>query len=166
MIEDRSPIYPLVHSQSATAAGRPGGLAPRGWTRLLGVLLGCLLAACSGGQASPGRPSGGAAAPAAVPDVPPASFYQVPDPLPPGRPGALIRSVAIAGSPQVPGSGAWAMLYHSRDFDGRDVAVSGWWPSRWGGPVRRPAGGGLGARVEWSLGRGRGGPGARPDWRG
>jgi alpha-beta hydrolase superfamily lysophospholipase len=49
----------------------------------------------------------------------------VPDPLPPGRPGALIRSVAIAGSPQVPGSGAWAILYHSRDFDGSDVAVSG-----------------------------------------
>jgi alpha-beta hydrolase superfamily lysophospholipase len=97
----------------------------RGKLLALALLEGMLLAACSGGHPSPGRPSSGAAAPAAAPDVPPASFYQVPDPLPPGRPGALIRSVAIAGSPQVPGSGAWAILYHSRDFDGRDVAVSG-----------------------------------------
>jgi hypothetical protein len=42
-------MYPLLHNQPATAAGRPGGLAPPGWTRLLGALLGCLLvAACSG----------------------------------------------------------------------------------------------------------------------
>jgi CubicO group peptidase (beta-lactamase class C family) len=48
MIEHRSPMYPPAHQQPATAAGGPGGLAPRGWTRLLGALLGCLLAAaCS-----------------------------------------------------------------------------------------------------------------------
>jgi CubicO group peptidase (beta-lactamase class C family) len=48
MIEERPPMYPLVHKQPATAAGGPGGLAPLGWTRLLGALLGCLLAAaCS-----------------------------------------------------------------------------------------------------------------------
>jgi CubicO group peptidase (beta-lactamase class C family) len=48
MIEEHSPMCPLVHKQPATAAGRPGGPAPRGWTRLLGALLGCLLAAaCS-----------------------------------------------------------------------------------------------------------------------
>ena len=41
-------MYPLVHQQPATADGRPGGLAPRGWTRLLGALLGCLLAAACG----------------------------------------------------------------------------------------------------------------------
>ena len=38
-------MYPLLHNQAATAAGRPGDLAPPGWTRLLGALLGCLLAA-------------------------------------------------------------------------------------------------------------------------
>jgi alpha-beta hydrolase superfamily lysophospholipase len=91
----------------------------------LALLEGMLLAACSGGHASPGRPSDGAAAPAAAPEVPPASFYQVPDPLPPGPPGALIRSVAVAGSPQVPGSRAWAILYHSHSLDGGDLAVSG-----------------------------------------
>ena len=92
---------------------------------LILLLAGMLLAACGGGHAGPGRPSAGTAAPAAAPDVPPASFYQVPDPLPPGRPGALIRATPIAGLPVLPDSRAWAVLYHSRDFDGRDVAVSG-----------------------------------------
>src|SRR5437773_1171302 len=41
-------MYPLLHKQPATAAGQPGGLALREWTRLLAALLGCLLAAaCS-----------------------------------------------------------------------------------------------------------------------
>jgi alpha-beta hydrolase superfamily lysophospholipase len=93
--------------------------------RLTLLLAGMLLAACSGGHASPGRPSGGAAAQAAAPERPPDSFYAVPDPVPPGRPGALIRSLPIAGSPQLPGSRGWAILYHSRSFDGHDVAVSG-----------------------------------------
>jgi alpha-beta hydrolase superfamily lysophospholipase len=93
--------------------------------RLILLLAGMLLAACSDGHASPGRPSGGAAALAAAPERPPDSFYAVPDPLPPGRPGALIRALPIAGSPQLPGSRGWAILYHSRSFDGHDVAVSG-----------------------------------------
>jgi hypothetical protein len=49
----------------------------------------------------------------------------VPALLPPGPPGALIRATPIAGLPVLPDSRAWAVLYHSRDFDGRDVAVSG-----------------------------------------
>jgi Secretory lipase len=93
--------------------------------RLALLLAGLLLAACTGGHTSGSRPSGGAAAPAAAPERPPDGLYAVPDPLPPGRPGELIRSVSIAGSPQVPGSRAWAVLYHSRSFDGHDVAVSG-----------------------------------------
>jgi alpha-beta hydrolase superfamily lysophospholipase len=97
----------------------------RGKLLALALLVGMLLAACSGGHTSPGRPSGGNAATAAAPDVPPASFYQVPDPLPPGRPGALIRATPIAGLSVLPDSRAWAVLYHSRDFDGHDVAVSG-----------------------------------------
>jgi hypothetical protein len=40
-------MHPAPHDQPPTAAG-PNGLAPRGWTRLLGALLGCLLvAACT-----------------------------------------------------------------------------------------------------------------------
>jgi acetyl esterase/lipase len=89
------------------------------------LLAGLLLAACGGGHAGPGRPAGGATAPAAVPERPPGGFYAVPDPLPPGPPGALIRVTPIAGVPVLPDSRAWAVLYHSRDLDGRDVAVSG-----------------------------------------
>jgi acetyl esterase/lipase len=96
----------------------------RGKLLALALLEGMLLAACSGGHASPGRPSG-AAAPAAAPERPPDAFYAVPDPLPPGPPGALIRATPIAGLSGLPESRAWAILYHSRDFDGRDVAVSG-----------------------------------------
>ena len=67
----------------------------------MALLLAGMLVACSGGHASLGKPSGGTAAPAA-PERPPDGFHAVPDPLPPGRPGALIRSVPIAESSQVP----------------------------------------------------------------
>jgi pimeloyl-ACP methyl ester carboxylesterase len=76
----------------------------RGKLLALALLAGMLLAACGGGHASPGKPTGGAAT---APDVPPASFYELPGRLPPGRPGALIRAQAIAGSPQLLGSRAW-----------------------------------------------------------
>jgi alpha-beta hydrolase superfamily lysophospholipase len=93
---------------------------------LAGTLLAVLLlAACTGGGTERGGPTSGSAAPAAVPERPPDGFYAVPDPLPPGPPGALIRATPIAGPPLLPDSRAWAVLYHSRDFDGRDVAVSG-----------------------------------------
>jgi hypothetical protein len=105
-----------VHNEAMTMVGGK---------RLILLLAGMLLAACGGGHASPGRPSGGAAAPAAAPQRPPDSFYQLPDPLPAGRPGGLIRSLPIAASPQLAGSRAWAILYHSRGLDGHDVAVSG-----------------------------------------
>ena len=51
--------------------------------------------------------------------------HSVPDPLPPAPPGALVRAGPIAGPSVVPDSRAWAILYHSRDFDDHDVAVSG-----------------------------------------
>ena len=52
-----------------------------------------------------------------------APFYKVPDPLPLGAPGQLIRSERLLGAPD--GSIAWRILYHSRDVKGRDIAVSG-----------------------------------------
>jgi acetyl esterase/lipase len=97
----------------------------RGKLLALALLEAMLLAACSGGHASPGRPSGSNAAPAAAPERPPDAFYHVPDPLPPSPPGALIRATPIAGLSGSTDSRAWAILYHSRDFDGHDVAVSG-----------------------------------------
>jgi alpha-beta hydrolase superfamily lysophospholipase len=83
-----------------------------------------LLAACTGGRTDAGGPSG-SVPPTTAPERPPEAFYAVPDPLPPGPPGALIRATPIAGLAVLPDSRAWAILYHSRDFDGRDVAVSG-----------------------------------------
>ena len=52
-----------------------------------------------------------------------AAFYRVPDPLPPGRPGELVRAERLLGAPT--GARAWRILYHSRDVHGTDVAVSG-----------------------------------------
>jgi alpha-beta hydrolase superfamily lysophospholipase len=101
-----------------------GGARPR--TGPLAALAGLLLlAACSGGGTGRVTPTSGTVAPAAAPERPPDRFYAVPDPLPPGPPGALIRATPIAGVPVLPDARAWAVLYHSRDFDGRDVAVSG-----------------------------------------
>jgi hypothetical protein len=88
------------------------------------LLAGTLLAACTGGPAEEGGPPS-SVPPTTVPERPPEAFYAVPDPLPPGPPGALIRALPIAAPPVLPDSRAWAVLYHSRDFDGRDVAVSG-----------------------------------------
>jgi len=50
-------------------------------------------------------------------------FYEVPNPLPPGAPGTLIRSARLLGAPN--GAAAWRVLYHSRDDAGADIAVSG-----------------------------------------
>jgi alpha-beta hydrolase superfamily lysophospholipase len=98
------------------ARGRAGGLVA-----VAGLVL---LAACTGGRTDAGGPSGSVPATTA-PERPPEGFYAVPDPLPPGPPGALIRAVPIAALSVLPDSRAWAVLYHSRDFEGRDVAVSG-----------------------------------------
>src|ERR1700730_17990091 len=49
-------------------------------------------------------------------------FYQPPDPLPPGRPGALIRSERLAAPA---GYVAWKILYHSLGAADADIAVSG-----------------------------------------
>jgi hypothetical protein len=95
---------------------RAGGLAA-----VAGLVL---LAACTGGRTDGGS-SSSSVPPTTAPERPPEAFYTVPGPLPPGPPGALIRAVPIAGPSVLPDSRAWAILYHSRDFDGRDVAVSG-----------------------------------------
>lgn len=89
-------------------------------------------AACSGSGSS-STSSGTTAAPAGGTSTPPGSFlgqnpaagpfYQPPDPLPPGKPGEIIRSQPLAGAPA--GSQGWLVLYHSTGLDGEDIAVSG-----------------------------------------
>jgi acetyl esterase/lipase len=50
------------------------------------------------------------------------SFYKVPNPLPEGRPGQMIRMARV---PSPSGARAWVVLYHSRSAKGLDIAVSG-----------------------------------------
>jgi pimeloyl-ACP methyl ester carboxylesterase len=51
------------------------------------------------------------------------TFNVLPDPLPAGAPGELIRSERLFGAPD--GAIAWRVLYHSTDLDGAPMGVSG-----------------------------------------
>ena len=52
-------------------------------------------------------------------------FYDTQDPLPPGKPGELIRATAFGEYDLPPGVSAVRLLYHSRSARGDDVAASG-----------------------------------------
>src|SRR5690349_3567028 len=55
------------------------------------------------------------------PDVTP--FYTPPDPLPAGAPGEIIKTEKIeTNNAQVE---AWRVMYHSRDLNGNDIAITG-----------------------------------------
>lgn len=55
------------------------------------------------------------------------AFYTPPSPLPPGAPGALIRTEKVTGVPGVPAHATvWRILFHSRSIYGRDIAESGY----------------------------------------
>lgn len=51
------------------------------------------------------------------------SFYAPPHPLPPGKPGELIKAEKIQTN--YANVQAWRVMYHSRDLRGNDVAVTG-----------------------------------------
>ena len=57
--------------------------------------------------------------------LPLTKFYDTPDPLPPGKPGDLIRSTQFDEYDLPPEVNALRILYHSRTAAGEDVAVSG-----------------------------------------
>lgn len=50
-------------------------------------------------------------------------FYALPDPIPEGEPGDILRSEPIDSTME--GSVAWRVLYHSTDVHGEDTLVSG-----------------------------------------
>lgn len=87
-----------------------------------------VLAACSDGGPAPGAESTATTLvgqPAAGPEAFAGSvedFYVVPDPLPEGEPGELIRTMLVSE-----GNGARTLriMYHSRDSQDRDRAVTG-----------------------------------------
>jgi pimeloyl-ACP methyl ester carboxylesterase len=51
------------------------------------------------------------------------TFYSLPQPMPAGAPGSLIRSERLLGAPD--GAIAWRVLYRSTDTGGASVGVSG-----------------------------------------
>lgn len=89
--------------------------------------------ACSGSGEAPGttaedaatEATPGPAAPAAPPEVFSGdleAFYEVPDPLPPGEPGTLVRVQDLG---EADGRRSKRVMYHSRDANDRDRAVTG-----------------------------------------
>jgi pimeloyl-ACP methyl ester carboxylesterase len=102
----------------------------RGLRAVLVVVL-LLAAGCTGSGGDGGddaqdstsnRTEGGAAAEPEVFDGPDDDFYVVPDPLPAGEPGDLIR---IQPLDEVDGRATARIMYHSTDARGRDRAVTG-----------------------------------------
>ena len=110
----------------------------RSLTRVV-VGLAVLAAACSGGsdgesdgadggnggdEASTTTETGAEVAPAEVEQFtgPVEAFYDVPDPLPPGGPGDLIRTMPIEAPA---GEAGLRIMYHSSDAEGEDRAVTG-----------------------------------------
>lgn len=86
-------------------------------------------------------------------------FYTPPNPLPPGKPGEIIKSEKIdTYNLRVQ---AWRVMYHSRDLNGNDIAVSGMFavpaspPPAGGYPLLAVAHGteGLGRQCATSLNR-------------
>jgi len=57
--------------------------------------------------------------------LPLSKFYETPDPLPAGKPGALIRSEQAYEYHLSYQASTYRILYHSRSSQGKDVAVSG-----------------------------------------
>jgi acetyl esterase/lipase len=93
-------------------------------------MLGLVVAGCTDGTESdvPRQPPAASVEPATGPTeelmatTPPGDFYAIPDPLPPGEPGDLIRAQEVVAPD---GARAWRILYHSRSLQGSDIAVSG-----------------------------------------
>ena len=84
-----------------------------------------LLAPAAMAQEPPGLAAAFAGAtPTRAISTAPDDFYAVPNPLPHGRPGAVIRKEP---APQRAGAttAVWRVMYHSRDAQDRDVAVTG-----------------------------------------
>ena len=107
-----------------------------GWTGRIGVGIVAVLAAtaCSGGSDGAGNGNGNGNGDPAGGDTPVApaevesftgavdAFYDVPDPLPAGEPGQLIRTMPIDAPP---GEVGLRIMYHSTDAEGDDRAVTG-----------------------------------------
>ncbi|HLY54624.1 MAG TPA: lipase family protein [Stellaceae bacterium] len=88
------------------------------------ALAACLSAASAAAQALPKTPAE-ALAMEQEDRLPPSTFYDVPSPLPLGKPGELIRSEPADDYALPRGASAVRILYHSQNATGGDVATSG-----------------------------------------
>ena len=88
--------------------------------------LGCLATGCGASQ-SGARPIDTSTSAPSAPHVsfPPVDLYKPPEPLDPAPPGTLIWAEQVGGLQLNPAASVWRILYHSRDRDDRDIAVSG-----------------------------------------
>jgi len=97
-----------------------------GAVALIALSAACTTSASTGGGSMTAPPTSPGSTPrgTVLGQSPAASgFYQPPNPLPPGKPGDIIRSQPLAGAPA--GSQAWLVLYHSQGVHDDDIAVSG-----------------------------------------
>lgn len=87
----------------------------------VGIMIGvfALVAAC-GSSAHPESSANGPRVP-----TPPGNLYQPPNPLPAAPAGTLIWAQRVTGLPLHPPATIWRILYHSRNRDDHDIAVSG-----------------------------------------
>jgi len=91
-----------------------------GTARLAAVLVAVLL---TGVPAIPAAAGDDDPAPSSDLAAPSADFYDVPDPLPPGDPGDIIKVEPVT-APELRGT-LHRVMYHSRSVAGADIAVTG-----------------------------------------
>lgn len=82
-----------------------------------------MFAACSDSRPPTHDAASASSAPGPAPFTGP-DFYAVPDPLPEGRPGDLIRYQAV-DAPTLQHATVWRVMYHSRSLRDADIAVTG-----------------------------------------
>lgn len=91
----------------------------------LPTLMSCLLAATLLKTSLPQAKKEGSQKQAIHRWLPLTKFYDTPQPLPPGKPGDLIRSEEFEDYALAPGVNALRILYHTRSANGDDLASSG-----------------------------------------
>ena len=85
-----------------------------------------LLAACSSDSSKPSASGSSQTQASTVTDPPPAglpAFYGIPDPLPAGKPGDVIKTEPVT-VPMLHGT-MQRVMYHSQSIQGKDIPVTG-----------------------------------------
>src|SRR5262249_38839796 len=115
---------PGAYTAGPMASGSLGGRNMSGWcaAALAGTLV-ALSAGCAPGSTNADGPGATLAQPVPVEVHSDADLYAVPDPLPAGRQGALLRYQRIDGL--IAGATAYRIMYLSESLQGRPIVVTG-----------------------------------------